>query len=130
MALCDTYNRVGVERGRLRMQRGKVVEVTKVSNRIRSNNKRASSSMYFYCSEGLFLLRYTQLVMQSFTIRNAHMYLCILRRRLTDDTYKYTEKSRRSTHIHTQYTLVSAPDPHVTPARKRVWYLTSDLLLC
>ena len=25
--------------------------------------------------------------------------------------------------------LVSAPDPHVTPARKRVWYLTSDFLV-
>ena len=25
--------------------------------------------------------------------------------------------------------LVSAPDPHVTPSRKRVWYLTSDFLV-
>ena len=24
--------------------------------------------------------------------------------------------------------LVSAPDPHVTPTRKRVWYLTSVVL--
>ena len=26
--------------------------------------------------------------------------------------------------------LVSAPDPHVTPARKRVWYLTVGILGC
>ena len=25
--------------------------------------------------------------------------------------------------------LVSAPDPHVTSSRKRVWYLTSDFLV-
>ena len=25
--------------------------------------------------------------------------------------------------------LVSAPDPHVTPSRKRVWYLTSECLV-
>ena len=25
--------------------------------------------------------------------------------------------------------VVSAPDPHVTPARKRVWYLTSAFLV-
>ena len=25
--------------------------------------------------------------------------------------------------------LVSAPDPHVTPSRKRVWYLTSEFLV-
>ena len=25
--------------------------------------------------------------------------------------------------------LVSVPDPHVTPARKRVWYLTSEFLV-
>ena len=25
--------------------------------------------------------------------------------------------------------LVSAPDPHVTPSQKRVWYLTSDFLV-
>ena len=25
--------------------------------------------------------------------------------------------------------VVSAPDPHVTPSRKRVWYLTSDFLV-
>ena len=28
-----------------------------------------------------------------------------------------------------QYAVVSAPDPHVTPSRKRVWYLTSDFLV-
>ena len=25
--------------------------------------------------------------------------------------------------------VVSAPDPHVTPSRKRVWYLTSECLV-
>ena len=28
--------------------------------------------------------------------------------------------------IHVSLELVSAPDPHVTPSRKRVWYLTSE----
>ena len=37
--------------------------------------------------------------------------------------------SMSKTFIITYVYLVSAPDPHVTPARKRVWYLTSDFLV-
>ena len=33
------------------------------------------------------------------------------------------------THTHTHTHIVSAPDPHMTPARKRVWYLTSAFLV-